>query len=236
MQKFGYMVLGLVAFTSLSAAQAGPIDPHTVVVNGEAEILVSPDHATIDIGVITSDKVTTRALQANNVEMQQVVAAIKAVGIPESAMQTSEFSISAMHPKSKGDYEADESVALGYQVSNKLTISVTDLKKVADIIDAAVKAGANSSNSVRFDLKNRAAVDDEALAAAVRAARHKAETMTSAEHAKVGKMISMTTEDGGFSNVLGADGNTVTVTASRLSILPGQISIMANVVVTYAIE
>ncbi len=123
--------------------------------------------------------------------MQRVLSAIKALGIPENAMQTSNFSVDALHPKTKSG-DDDESQIAAYEVTNKLSVTVSELSKVADIIDAAVKAGANSSNSVAFDVKNRSAFDDQALAAAVRDARHNAEVMASAEHASVGKMISMT--------------------------------------------
>ncbi len=234
--------LGLVTFAALalglSSANAGQLDSHTIVVSGYAELLVNPDHATVDIGVVTSDKVTTKALQANNVEMQRVVAAIKALGIPEDAMQTSEFSISALHPKSKDGDSDDESVTLGYQVSNKVTVSVTDLKKVADVIDAAVSAGANSSNSVNFNLKNHSAFDDQALAAAVRDARHNADVMASAEHASVGRMIGMTNAQsfgvtGGFAP---QPSFIIEEEKSSAPILPGQIYIRANVVVTFAVE
>jgi uncharacterized protein YggE len=219
---------------SLSVAQAGSLDPHTIVVSGYAEILVKPDHATVDIGVVTSDKVTAKALQANNVEMQRVVAAIKALGISDDAMQTSEFSINALHPLAKEGYVEDESITLGYQVSNKVTVSVTDLNKVADIIDAAVNVGANSSNRVSFNVKNRTAYDDQELAAAVRNARHNAEVMASAEQASVGKMISMTNGPLSANDV--GELESVTVTGVRAPILPGQITIQANVVVTYAVE
>jgi hypothetical protein len=216
------------------ATLAAPMDPKTITVNGSAEMQVKPDHATVNIGVVTSDKITVKALQANNAEMQSVVAAIKALGIPDDAMQTSEFSINAMHPLMKEEYVEDESITLGYQVTNKVTVSVTDLNKVADIIDAAVKAGANSSNSVTFDVKNRAAYDDQELAAAVRNARHNAEVMASGEHASVGKMISMTNSPSSLNNIDALE--TVSVTGMRAPILPGKITISGHVMVVYAVE
>ena len=238
MQKLLVIVFGMLALVSLSVAQAGPLDPHTIVVSGHSEILVSPDHATIDIGVITSDKMTTKALQANSVEMQHVVTAIKMLGIPEDAMQTSEFSISALHPQAKDAYgREDESITLGYQVANKVTVSVTDLNKVADIVDAAVNAGANSSNSVDFDVKNRAAFDDQVLAAAVRDARHNAEIMASAENARVGKMISITNVPSMAAMGFDYAPRAMAIIARKIPpILPGNLTLRATVAVTYAVE
>ena len=210
-------------------------DQHTIVVSGYAEMQVKPDHATVDIGVVTSDKITAKALQANNVEMQRVVAAIKALGIPDDAVQTSEFLIKPLHPQLKegGD---DESITLGYQVSNKVTVSVTDLTKLADIIDAAVKVGANSSNLVTFDVKDSAVYDDQTLAAAVRDARHKAEVMASVEHATIGKMIGMMNAFGMPPRFYSAPDISAGENGSAAPILPGKITISASVMVTYAVE
>jgi hypothetical protein len=236
MRKLGFLTLGLLTL-SLTATQAESLDPHTIVVSGYAELSVRPDYATVDIGVITSNTVTTKALQANNAKMQQVVAAIKAVGIPENAMQTSDFSIVALHPNLPSGYGEDQSVTIGYQVTNKLAVTVRDLDKVADVIDAAVVAGANASNSVRFAIKDEKAFADRALAAAVRDARHDAEVMASSENARVGKMISIT-------NMLLMGSAAYNYAppppppppVARTPILRGQIVIRANVVVTYAVE
>ena len=200
---------------------------------------VKPDRATVDIGVITSDKITANALQANNVEMQRVVAAIKALGIPDEAMRTSKFSINGIHPPVKGEYGGEDfSITLGYEVANKISVTVSDFGKIPAIIDAAVKAGANSSNSVSFDVKDRKAYDDKMLAAAVADARHDATVMASAENSKIGRMISM-------SDVLGyepvyanrrAPAYAAVISQDGTPILPGEISISAQVIVTYAVE
>ena len=238
MRKLELISIAILAL-GLTAAQAGPLDPHTIVVSGYAEILVKPDHATVDIGVVTSDKITAKALQANSIEMQRVVAAIKALGIPEDAMQTSEFAINALHPQLKNGGWDDESITIGYEVTNKVSVSVSDLEKVADIIDAAVNAGANSSNSVSFYVKNRAAYDDQALAAAVRNARHNAEIMASAEHASVGKIIAMTNVQSGFGPppaFVPPPDIAIENAVVRVPVLPGQITINTSVMVTYALE
>jgi uncharacterized protein len=216
--------------------QSASLSPNTIVASGNAEILASPDSASIDIGVITSNPVTAAALHANDVEMARVVAAIRALGISNTNMQTSNFAIEAQHPQSKNG-EADESRISGYTVTNKLTVSVSDLTKVAAIIDEAVKAGANSSNSVSFDLKDRAAIDDKALADAVRNARHRAEIMASAENAKVGRMISVTNDIsyGEIREGLAAP-EAIMVVNDKTPVLPGQISVEAQVVVVFSTE
>jgi uncharacterized protein len=227
--------IGLIFCAVLTSAASAQQTPNTIVASGTAEVLAKPDVANVDIGVVTRAPTTAPALRANSAEMNRVVAAIQAAGIPETDIQTSNFSIDAVHPTDQHG-NTDESRTTGYEVTNKITVTVTDLSKVGAVIDAAVDAGANSSNSVSFDLKNRAAIDDQVLADAIRNARHNAEVMASAENAKVGKMISATFLGGDARVMAGGAVNQIEVTAARMSVLPGRIEVDANVVVTFVIE
>jgi uncharacterized protein YggE len=208
----------------------------TITVSGTASIEVKPDHATINIGVDTSDKVTVKAVAANSVLMAKVVEAVKAQGIAEKAMQTSRFSIEAQHPTLKEGYGFDYTVTLGYAVSNMLTIEIDDVGKVPLIIDAAVKAGANTSNSVAFEAKNRQALDDKALADAIRDARHNAEIMAAAEGAKVGKAISIRNSFNPMDIYGGMPAMASRAQLAAPSIMPGQVDISALVTVEYVLE
>jgi uncharacterized protein YggE len=224
----------LLITSSFSGVSADELAPNNIVASGNAEILTNPDRATIDIGVVNSAPGASAALRANNLEMARVVAAIRGIGIQDSAMQTSNFAIEAQHPQDKNG-RSDDSRTIGYEITNKLTITVGDLSKVAEIIDAAVKAGANSSNSVSFDVKNRSTIDDQVLADAVRDARHHAEIMAAAEHVKVGRVISITetTSSGGMMDNISAG---YKYEGMPTPILAGQIPIDARVTVVFAIE
>jgi uncharacterized protein len=233
-----FACLAALFVATAAAALGAPTDQKIIVVSGYAEMSAVPDKATITIGVVTTDKVVVKALEQNNAEMQRVIAAVKALGVPDTDMQTSTFSIAAQHPKIKdAPYMDDETITLGYVVANQITINTTDIGKVAGIIDAAVKAGANSSNSVDFDVKNRSVFEDQVLANAVRDARHNAETMAEVEHAVVGKMVSMTNSSGyGYDFGFGAPAMAMARAPIGIPILPGQITLRAVVTVTYAIE
>jgi uncharacterized protein YggE len=238
MRGHGFAAAAVLLSMTFAFAARAETASNTIQASGSAQVQVSPDTASIEIGVVTANPITAVALRANSAEMTRVIAAIQKLGIPDSAIRTSNFSIEAQHPKDKAG-EIDENRTIGYEVTNKVMITTTNLSKVGEIIDAAVSAGANSSNSVSFDLKNRAAIDDRVLADAVRNARHNAEIMATAEHAKVGRMISAT-------NVLSFDDGAVAGYANRLHgvlgdatpapILPGQLTISARVVVIFAIE
>jgi len=232
-----FVLLAAFLLVVVPAATAAPSEPQTIIAVGYASEEIVPDHATVDIGVVTSDKVATKALKANNALMQRVLEAVKGLGVKESEMQTCEFSITPLHPKLKDGYNEDESITLGYQVVNKLTISLTELDKVGVLIDAAVNAGANTSNNVSFDVKNGQALEDKVLADAIKDARHNAEVIAAAEHAKVGKMVSATT----VSNFLGEPMNALRPDffgglGGGMMVLAGSVKVSARVQVTFALE
>jgi uncharacterized protein len=230
--KFG--LAAALAALLISPALAQVPQPHTVTVSGYARILATPDHASIDIGVVTPAKTAELALQANNAEMARVVRDIRALGIPANDIQTTDFSLDAVHPK-RSNGEDDDSRIAGYSVSNKVTVSVSDIALVPRIIDTGVSAGANSANSVTFDVKDSAKLDDQALAAAMRDARHRAEVAAGAEGLKAGGVVAISTVAFGAPS-FAPPPEFVASRENAAPILPGQTEISAQVTVIYTIE
>src|ERR1700678_2667619 len=108
--------LRLILFAAIAAAPAplaaAQLVSDKIVASGEAQIRVRPDTASIDIGVVTASSTAASALRANSSEMARVLAAIREIGIPDAAMQTSNFSIDAQHPHN-GAGEEDETRTVG---------------------------------------------------------------------------------------------------------------------------
>jgi len=232
----GFVCIAALCLITATVAQAAPLDSKTIMVSGYADTQVKPDHATVNIGVDTSDKITVKALDANSTLMRRVVDAIKKSGVADSDIQTAHFSIAAIHPPGKNEYEFDLTVTTGYEVSNTLVIDVKDVSQVGAIIDAAVRAGANSSNSVTFEAKNQKALEDQVLADAVRNARHGAEVMAAAEGAKVGKVLSMANSSDYISRFPAMGYATAPLRLAQPIIMPGEVPISAQVTVVFEIE
>jgi uncharacterized protein YggE len=228
--------LRLILFAAIAAAPAplaaAQLVSDTIVASGEAQIRVRPDTASIDIGVVTASSTAASALRANSSEMARVLAAIREIGIPDAAMQTSNFSIDAQHPHNRAG-EEDETRTVGYAVTNKLTVTVNDLSKVADIIDSAVRAGANSANSATFGLKARGALADKVLFNAIRNARHNAEIMAAAQNLRIGRMLTASDEnssiEGGLT-IAQPDG------IANTPVLPGEVTIEAHVTAVFSMR
>lgn len=238
-------VLGLAA-TSAFAEATTP--PHSIAVAGEAEVYLPPDYATIELGVVTQAPLVGDALAENSARMTQVIAAIRASGILDKDIHTSTFLIQPKYEKmDQGNYDTEQFRTItGYYISNKVTVTVRDMTKIAAIIDASVKAGANASGNVNFQIDSLTAHLDEARRKAIETARHKAEVLTQAAHVNLGSAISITDNEADVSyndetrgyNYYGNGVETVVVTASRVPtpIEPGLISIISKVTIVYALR
>ncbi|HSB56212.1 MAG TPA: SIMPL domain-containing protein [Nitrosopumilaceae archaeon] len=151
----------------------------TISVTGIATTSVDPDLLKVQFGVETQAKNATSAIDANNKAMNQVIAAIKKIGILDDEISTSSFSIypiyeSITDPKT-GIYVGSN--LTGYRVSNILLVKTEKLSMGGDIIDAAVQAGANRVDNLTFALspEKQRTMQDELIEKAVLNAKSKAE-------------------------------------------------------------
>lgn len=214
---------------------------HTITVDGQATLYVDPDHASIDFGVDTQAASVGEALKQNNAKMNGVLDALRADGVARTDIQTTQFSIVPQHPLVKGTtyQQYDYSVISGYEVTNKITVTVSDLTKVGSIVDAAANAGANSSNSVVFEIKNRDELLDKVRAQAMRNAKHKADMLAGAVGAQVGALITV-----GNTNVRSMESEMAPPAPppppppppGGTAILPGQLSVFAEVTAVFALK
>jgi uncharacterized protein YggE len=83
----------------------------------------------------------------------------------------------------------------GYQASNSVTVTMSDLAKVGAVIDAASLAGANNINGVSFTLRKDRPAKDQALADATREAIGKAQTIAQALGGRVARVLEV--QEGG---------------------------------------
>ena len=130
------LVAAIAAGTLLAGpalAQTAP--PAMISVTGEATVSVPPDLAQIDAGVTTEAKTAREASDANNAAMGKVLLALKGAGIEEKDYQTSRLSL---QPESAPNRTAGPATIVGYRASNRVTIRLRDVTKVASAIDTLV--------------------------------------------------------------------------------------------------
>jgi len=155
----------------------------TVTVTGSGKVYLTPDIAYITIGVHTEGENAAEAVASNNAQAQKVIDALKAQGIAEKDIQTTNFSI---YPQQEYDTEGKPTGKIKYIVDNSVFVTVRDITNVGDVLDAAVQAGANTISGIQFDVEDKTAALSEARKAAVADAGVKAEELASAAGVSLG--------------------------------------------------
>jgi uncharacterized protein YggE len=157
------------------------------------ETSVAPDMATINLGVTVEARTAAAAMAANAQKMTAVTAALKAAGIAPKDIQTSGLNLNAQYV-----YEQNLPPRLtGYQASNQVTVTVRDLARLGQSVDAVVGAGANQVNGVSFGLSDPTAAENAARTLAVRALQAKAALYATATGYRLQRLVSLT-EGGGY--------------------------------------
>src|SRR5471032_1678461 len=137
-----------IAATTLLAAPALAqiVPPAAISVTGEASMSAPPDLAQIDGGVTSEAKTAREASEANNAAMGKVLLALKGAGIAEKDFQTSRLSL---QPQNAPNHTGPAAI-VSYRASNRVTVRVRDVTKVANVIDTLVAAGANDIGGIDF--------------------------------------------------------------------------------------
>lgn len=156
-----------------------------ISVIGHGEVKLTPDRANVQISV-QSRATTAAAAAADNAKKQAaVIASIKALGIGDDQISTSNFNVS---PEQK--YEANKPPTItGYVVTNTVMVEVQKVSQVGSVLDAALGHGANLISGLSFYSSNTQAARRSAIAAAVASARGDAEAAARAAGGSLGTLL-----------------------------------------------
>jgi uncharacterized protein YggE len=229
--------LAVGALTLLAApalAQTAPAEtapPAVISVSGEATVSVAPDLAQIEAGVTSDAKTAREASDANNAAMGKVLLALKGAGIEEKDFQTSRLSLQPQYPPNR----AGPSAIVGYRASNRVTVRLHDVTKVAGVIDTLVAAGANDIGGINFMVANASKLLDDARTQAVADARRKAEIYAKAAGVTLGVPLSIS-EEGAPGPILYRAKLATNAMAASAPVAQGEETLHVNVSVSWAIK
>lgn len=183
----GALVIWLAA-TALAQDTSSPSGKpvHTITVRATATVKAVPDVAVVSLGVRSESPDSAAAFAQNAKDMQAVLDAVRAAGIDEKDIQTTNLSLSQRVTNHGTPTEQRVFVA-----SNSIQVTIQDLSSVGSLIDAAVRAGADAVNDIRFQLSDPNTVRTDALTRAVTGARAKAETLATAADAQVVRVVTI---------------------------------------------
>ena len=226
------LAVALAAGTLAAApALAQGIPPAAISVTGEATVSVPPDLAEVDGGVASEAKTAREASEANNAAMAKVLAALKGAGIDAKDIQTSRLSL---QPQSAPN-RTGPSAVVGYRASNRVTIRVRDVTKVANVIDTLVGAGANEIGGINFVVSQASKLLDDIREKAIADARRKAEIYAKAAGVTLGEPLSIA-EEGGSMPVFRGKMAAPMATMAPAPVAQGEETLSVTVSVTWAIK
>ena len=208
----------------------------TVSVSGSGQANLVPDIAYIYVGVHTEKLTASEAVTENNDQTTQLIDAIKAFQIAEKDIRTTNFSIWPMDK-----YDPQTGAPTGektYVVDNTVYVTLRDPDKLGDLIDAVVAAGANTINSIQFDVADKSEALKDARAEAVKNAEAQAQELADAAGLSLGEIQSIAFFDNPSYPVFDGKGGGggAAVEAAAVPIQPGQLTFTVSVNVTYAIK
>lgn len=222
--------------TAAPAPQPVAGQPATgLTVSGRGEIRLVPNIATVTIGVRTTGVNVSDVVAANAAQVAEVMEALSGLGIAMEDMQTSNFNVYAN--QSYDPVTGLPSEITSYSVENTVTVIARDLSKLGELLDRAVSAGANSIWGVSFDVDDKSATQAQARDLAVQNAIEQAQALASAAGVELGNIISINYAPTGYyyGPMYSLGGGGAAAEAST-SILPGQITVGADVSITFAIK
>ena len=194
-----------------------PVRGVTVTGNGEAK--APPDIARTSIGVeMRADTVEQATLQANQ-RMSAIVDTLKRLGIADKDLRTHSLSIAfeqaptppvplpqaesapaepgprrkAAAPGTMTAPPAPPPAAVRgvYRASNMLEVTVRDLSKTGQVLQAATDAGANNVWGISFELEDPEPLLAQARAKAVEHAKRNAATLAQLNGVRLGPIVSI---------------------------------------------
>jgi uncharacterized protein YggE len=227
------MALLLSACGPTTINQAAPEAIRTLNVNGIGQAYLTPDIAYIYVGVHTEEASASEAVDANKVQTSAVIDALKGAGVDDKDIRTTNFSI---WPSQQ--YSPDGAVTgTIYMVDNTVYVVVRNLDGLGNLLDDAISAGANSINSIQFDVADKTEAVKEARAKAVEDAKTQAEELAAAAGVSLGDIQSISFYDSSPYPVSeGKGGGGGVAMESAVPIQPGQLTISVTVNLTYAIK
>jgi uncharacterized protein YggE len=243
--------LGLLVMVLAPAAQAQeePETPTTPIVPadrfisvvGQARVSATPDQATVRLGVVSQSPTATAALTENAALMEAVISATLAL-VDEDQVRTETVQLYPVYSDVQplldepgSAVQQTEPQITGYRAMNIISVTADDVGLVADVLDAATTAGANTVEGISFEIADRSALLTQARQEAIRDARAKAEVFLEEAGGALGEVLVIREQGtGGLPQTFAQD--EVLGRGGAVPVLPGQQFIDVSVEVIWALD
>lgn len=219
--------------TALAQATVGSNIPGTpgISVVGDGVVNATPDTTTIRFGVQVAAGTPAAALDQTRQGTERLLQQLRQRGVSETDLQTAELNVFPVQGPGKAGPPEPPAIT-GYQGTAAVVVKGQDVNRAGALMDAAMQAGATSVQGLSFGLKDDAELRRQALAAAIRDARPKAEAAAAAAGLTLGAVRSV--EEAPFGGPVPAGG--LGGGMGSAGVAPGQLTVAARAQVTFDVS
>lgn len=209
----------------------------TITVVGEGRVEAEPDQAQVTVGVETTAATIQEAVEENFQQMEDVIDALIDQGVAQRNIQTTNLNIFIESLPPEPELLATEEMTPTQRprVIQQVSVTVTDLDNLGEVLGAALDAGANNIFGVNFILSDRQTLQQEARIEAMQDAWNTAQTLADLAGVELAGVVSISegaVGPGPFPQVAVAEG----LGGGGPPIQPGQLTFTRQVQVTFAIR
>ena len=222
----------------------------TFSVDAEGEIVSIPDIGKFTFSILTEGDKDASGAQIKNTEASnKVIEYLKAQGVAKEDIKSTGYYINPRYQyyDCRPIYSNGASDAcpppdiVGYTVEHTLSVKVRDLEKAGSLVGGVVESGANTVSELTFEVDDPAKAKQDAIEQAVAKARAKADATARAGGFRIGKLVSISTNDGSYpvpymDYSYGGKGSGEEMASVSPAVEPGSQSITVMVYLTYEIK
>lgn len=196
-------------------------------VSGTAVVRAKPDTVTFRAGKDVSGGSIKDAKRECDATMAKVMAALEAKGVPAEAIQTVDYSLFDQYLTKPSRHV--------WHARHIVEIRSDKVDSAADLIDAAVSAGADRVSSVSFSVAELDKLRTKAREMAVDVAQRKAQQLAKLMNVNLGRAVSIS-DNGDFSWRAQSVTNAQAEFSGQPSAAPAESSVSGGQVVVEAVE
>lgn len=161
-------------------------------VTGYGEVEAEPDQATLRITVMALGDNLAEAKREADRRYESVLKVLGKANIPDKQIKVVSLS---MQPRY--EWTSNQQVYKGEQVSRGLSITINNLDKIGPVMQALVENGVSTVDGISTGFQDRSALLKQALGAASKDARNKAEFLSDQLGRKLGQAIEIVEQNSG---------------------------------------
>ncbi|HDZ45773.1 hypothetical protein LCGC14_0191570 [marine sediment metagenome] len=199
-QLVRYSLLGgaLLALLSAPFAHASPPPPApSLHVQAQSWVEVEPDKATLSArlwentpALSTLEESDSSALSDARERLEsrasELIEQMEATGLARNAINAGSLNVYPEYVQGQRNEDGEHEALQRTRLERPITVELTDLDQLSEVLDALIAAGVNALDGVQFDLQDRDSATDEALVKALEKAQHKANLMADTLGAELG--------------------------------------------------